>query len=85
MEFSFSHLVRNCSDAIKFQEVFVQFCCRSPHGERGLKLNRVRVRYVDGQSLPTRGAWIESASAMVYTSNQPASLPTRGAWIEIIY
>ena len=39
MEFSFSHLVRNCSDAIKFQEVFVQFCCRSPHGERGLKFN----------------------------------------------
>lgn len=59
MEFSFSHLVRNCSDAIKFQEVFVQFCCRSPHGERGLK-SVLRIPVVLAVwSLPTRGVWIE--------------------------
>ena len=46
MEFSFSHLVRNCSDAIKFQEVFVQFCCRSLHGERGLKFQALNDNYV---------------------------------------
>ena len=36
-------------------------------------------------SLPTRGAWIEIADAMVALLSAARSLPTRGAWIEILY
>ena len=32
---------------------------RSPHGERGLKLLLLLLLQSLGQSLPTRGAWIE--------------------------
>ena len=35
--------------------------CRSPHGERGLKLGCGRSRRKCWKSLPTRGAWIEIA------------------------
>ena len=44
--------------------IFVHTCCRSPHGERGLK-SPLGPGQVDGrQSLPTRGAWIEIRSAI---------------------
>ena len=33
--------------------------CRSPHGERGLKLLRLFLMGRKLKSLPTRGAWIE--------------------------
>ena len=39
--------------------IFVHTCCRSPHGERGLKLDGVAGVAGLGRSLPTRGAWIE--------------------------
>ena len=39
--------------------IFVHTCCRSPHGERGLKLDRWAERDGSDESLPTRGAWIE--------------------------
>ena len=58
--------------------------CRSPHGERGLKL----VVYLLGQhgglgSLPSRGAWIEIERSNQYMRSNDMSLPSRGAWIEI--
>ena len=34
-------------------------CCRSPHGERGLKYVEFVKQIVHVRSLPTRGAWIE--------------------------
>ena len=67
MEFSFSHLVRNCSDAIKFQEVFVQFCCRSPHGERGLKLELSQERIVGLRRSP------HGERGLKYAAGGPAS------------
>ena len=33
--------------------------CRSPHGERGLKLKKVHYQPGAIKSLPARGAWIE--------------------------
>ena len=83
MEFSFSHLVRNCSDAIKFQEVFVQFCCRSPHGERGLKSLAVPVLPPHSVCRSPHGErGLKSVQGRRFLSPLP-SLPTRGAWIEI--
>ena len=55
---------------------------RSPRGERGLKCHILYVGYGRGWSLPSRGAWIEIASAGgIFTPF--SSLPSRGAWIEI--
>ncbi len=54
---------------------------RSPHGERGLKPYHLPDINVCEVSLPTRGAWIETAGGW----SPPLdfmSLPTRGAWIE---
>ena len=39
--------------------IFVHTCCRSPHGERGLKFVEVKGLFNPFLSLPTRGAWIE--------------------------
>ena len=36
--------------------------CRSPHGERGLKLMDPNTLACPEQSLPSRGAWIEITS-----------------------
>ena len=55
---------------------------RSPHGERGLKLLLVCHRRKKARSLPTRGAWIEILSWLIFLFGV-MSLPTRGAWIEI--
>ena len=56
--------------------------CRSPHGERGLKLIRIVIHRQIQKSLPARGAWIEMKPS---TLSRPSlsSLPARGAWIEI--
>ena len=84
MEFSFSHLVRNCSDAIKFQEVFVQFCCRSPHGERGLKFSKRASRGCPGRRRSPHGERGLKSESIKGTYTVQESLPTRGAWIEIL-
>ena len=56
---------------------------RSPHGERGLKSHPPDVPVAGGQSLPTRGAWIEINQGPGGCHPPVASLPTRGAWIEM--
>ena len=50
--------------------------CRSPHGERGLKLDGVPgVAGLGRQSLPARGAWIEMALAA--SNNKAAKVAPR--------
>ena len=36
------------------------FCCRAPHGARGLKLKGECGMYTVEESRPARGAWIET-------------------------
>ena len=55
---------------------------RSPRGERGLKLDKTKVKGFTIESLPTRGAWIE-ITLDIGLGSPAMSLPTRGAWIEI--
>ena len=55
--------------------------CRSPRGERGLKHAQVGPDLDLLQSLPTRGAWIETPYRQRLRMGG-LSLPTRGAWIE---
>ena len=58
--------------------------CRSPCGERGLKLLYARAaRHGKAASLPVRGAWIEISSNQTRRRSSSLSLPVRGAWIEI--
>ena len=56
--------------------------CRSPHGERGLKLYGAEIVTEYAESLPARGAWVE-----IKIKWRPAgaseSLPARGAWVEM--
>ena len=57
--------------------------CRSPCGERGLKL--AVLMWLCGwaaESLPVRGAWIEMPHPSLLHKKR-ASLPVRGAWIEM--
>ena len=57
--------------------------CRSPHGERGLKLDvNIAEELVRHVSLPSRGAWIEIQYQRA-AAPSTTSLPSRGAWIEI--
>ena len=57
---------------------------RSPHGERGLKYENWYTVYMNAESLPARGAWIEiSLQRKLILGIR--SLPARGAWIEIPY
>ena len=54
---------------------------RSLHGERGLKPNETEALKIRGKSLPSRGAWIETALGSQFR-DELRSLPSRGAWIE---
>ena len=56
--------------------------CRSPCGERGLKLLHRRRSRDGAPSLPVRGAWIEISLDMMLAPLL-LSLPVRGAWIEM--
>ena len=56
--------------------------CRSPHGERGLKLKYGSKGEAVKASLPPRGAWIEIVMVLP-PFKLSVSLPPRGAWIEI--
>jgi len=58
---------------------------RSPHGERGLKLDEEYRVMVHEPSLPSRGAWIETHWWGLAHLCTAASLPSRGAWIETPY
>ena len=55
---------------------------RSPHGERGLKLDRHRLHSVGNVSLSSRRAWIEIGYPIGIEWND-TSLSSRRAWIEI--
>ena len=58
--------------------------CRSPHGERGLKLVYVQCsRTLRLGSLSSRRAWIEIAYVVSPSNNSLRSLSSRRAWIEI--
>ena len=79
-------LLRNNIQNLPFRQRYagktVHLCCRSPHGERGLKSGRQSRNPPKRGSLPPRGAWIE----MDRCWNDFClflSLPPRGAWIEI--
>lgn len=56
-------LLRNRIQNLPFRQRFagktVHLCCRSPHGERGLKCLRQSRQHQVNLSLPSRGAWIE--------------------------
>ncbi len=60
----------------------VHLCCRSPHGERGLKCKGFDRLQEPQWSLPPRGAWIEIEHCDACTIGS-MSLPPRGAWIEM--
>ena len=60
-----------------------QVKCRTPHGVRGLKLERRAGEVSIETSHPTRGAWIEIGYAIQKEGGIRKSHPTRGAWIEI--
>ena len=61
---------------------FVVFCCRTPHGVRGLKWLIKGATLPLITSHPARGAWIEMPVKDFGESFQ-MSHPARGAWIEI--
>ena len=56
-------LLRNSIQNLPFRQRYagktVHLCCRSPHGERGLKYHVRCRRLYAAWSLPPRGAWIE--------------------------
>lgn len=65
----------------KRTEKFVHFCCRSPHGERGLKFGRSNIDLDVEQSLPhgERGLKFVRVAVVV----QVSKVAPQGAWIEI--
>ena len=56
---------------------------RSPHGERGLKLQASRIHHPESLSLSSRRAWIEILGRHKGCDGV-MSLSSRRAWIEII-
>ena len=52
--------------------------CRSPCGERGLKLLPLPIPIPVGESLPLRGAWIEILKTMIFTL-LPSVAPPAGS------
>ena len=56
--------------------------CRSPCGERGLKLQTKSANLDEYKSLPVRGAWVEIVVPTIKPCVTP-SLPVRGAWVEM--
>ena len=70
----------------KCRRFFVYFCCRTPQGVRGLKLDDCGV-FSDPaeESHPARGAWIEIIALVVFLLLVFLSHPARGAWIEIVH
>ena len=54
----------------------VHLCCRSPHGERGLKLHLVPPGSADPKSLPPRGAWIEMTPLVAVRGLYSVAPPT---------
>ena len=55
--------------------------CRSPYGERELKIQGLMMLKEQIMSLPIRGAWIETVRTVKCTQSK-WSLSMRGAWIE---
>ena len=62
---------------------FVHLCCRSPHGERGLKCGIAMMAIgAAARRSPHGERGLKCFRWQLYHGNEP-SLPTRGAWIEI--
>ena len=60
--------------------------CRSPHGERGLKFySYLRILLMIFESLSSRRAWIEIPLLATVLTPVLVSLSSRRAWIEIEY
>lgn len=76
------NITKNTLFAEDAKEKSVHLCCRSPHGERGLKSPPGSTSALPGLSLPTGGAWIEIPHTNC-ARRAAWSLPIRGVWIEI--
>ena len=73
---------KNCANTQKCIRIFVNICCRPPHGGRGLKSFPGLLADKTCGSAPTRGPWIEICQC-ISRSTVVTSAPTRGPWIEI--
>ena len=73
-------LLRNRIQNLPFRQRFagktVHLCCRSPHGERGLKLQSGLRQPWRNASLPPRGAWIEITQESLFPSCARVAPPT---------
>ena len=73
-------LLRNCIQNLPFRQRYagktVHLCCRSPHGERGLKYLSGLGRAEADRSLPPRGAWIEISLLTTFTQSRRVAPPT---------
>ena len=49
--------------------------CRSPQGERGLKLTVCSTRRITPMSLPARGAWVETKRTTLWKTARPRRSP----------
>ena len=72
-------LLRNSIQNLPFCQRYagktVHLCCRSPHGERGLKSSGMPEPILWPSSLPPRGAWIEISSSFRNRSNASCRSP----------
>ena len=73
-------LLRNHIQNLPFRQRYagktVHLCCRSPHGERGLKFHHFLSGLKDPESLPPRGAWIEIVQQSLQFSVGSVAPPT---------
>ena len=56
---------KNCANTQKCSRIFVNICCRPPHGGRGLKFHHHPLHPWHPLSAPTRGPWIEIPTEVV--------------------
>ena len=79
-------LLRNRIQNLPFRQRYagktVHLCCRSPHGERGLK-SSLRAIGMNGYCRSPHGERGLKFSNTAYRREMTESLPPRGAWIEI--
>ena len=65
------------------QSTIINFCCRPPHGGRGLKFHVLHRQKLLVQSPSSRRAWIEILNPPHIGQSLPPSPSSRRAWIEI--
>ena len=69
---------KNCANTQKCSRIFVNICCRPPHGGRGLKSLMILLLVAGIVSAPTRGPWIEIAFFQALTQVFPCRPPHGG-------